>query len=127
VIRSTEERHIIIPSHEECEVLVGLGMRTQADGHTLLLGSPGLLRDERFASAARPPTGSAVCGVRPRAAASLTRKPASSAATGPSTEILSKPTYLRTMRRVARTPAQNRTAGRSIQRLGVGSVGVSFA
>ncbi len=47
VIRSTEERHISIPPHEECEVLVGLGMRTWADGRTLLLGSPGLLRAER--------------------------------------------------------------------------------
>ncbi|WP_297598543.1 manganese-exporting P-type ATPase CtpC [Mycobacterium sp.] len=47
VIRSTEERHITIPPHEECEVLVGLGMRTWADGRTLLLGSPGLLRSEK--------------------------------------------------------------------------------
>ncbi|OBH85255.1 copper-translocating P-type ATPase [Mycobacterium scrofulaceum] len=47
VIRSTEERHITIPPHEECEVLVGLGMRTWADGRTLLLGSPGLLRTEK--------------------------------------------------------------------------------
>jgi manganese/zinc-transporting P-type ATPase C len=47
VIRSTEERHILIPPHEECEVLVGLGMRTWADGRTLLLGSPGLLRSEK--------------------------------------------------------------------------------
>ncbi|GLP73570.1 copper-translocating P-type ATPase [Mycobacterium antarcticum] len=47
VIRSTEERHIAIPPHEECEVLVGLGMRTQADGRTLLLGSPSLLRNEK--------------------------------------------------------------------------------
>ena len=46
VIRSTEERHIAIPPHEECEVLVGLGMRTKADGRTLLLGSPQLLRQE---------------------------------------------------------------------------------
>ncbi|MEW1933989.1 cation-translocating P-type ATPase [Rhodococcus sp. NPDC079359] len=46
VIRSTEERHIVIPPHEECEVLVGLGMRTVADGRTLLLGSPSLLRSE---------------------------------------------------------------------------------
>jgi manganese/zinc-transporting P-type ATPase C len=46
VIRSTEERRIIIPPHEECEVLVGLGMRTWADGRTLLLGSPSLLRAE---------------------------------------------------------------------------------
>src|SRR6201997_5039696 len=47
VIRSTEERRIIIPPHEECEVLVGLGMRTWADGRTLLLGSPSLLRAEK--------------------------------------------------------------------------------
>ncbi len=47
VIRSTEERQITIPPHEECEVLVGLGMRTWADGRTLLLGSPGLLRAEQ--------------------------------------------------------------------------------
>lgn len=46
VIRSTQERHIEIPPHEECEVLVGLGMRTWADGRTLLLGSPSLLRQE---------------------------------------------------------------------------------
>ncbi|MFT4083972.1 MAG: cation-translocating P-type ATPase [Nocardioides sp.] len=46
VIRSTEERHIAIPPHEECEVLLGLGMRTQADGRTLLLGSPELLESE---------------------------------------------------------------------------------
>jgi manganese/zinc-transporting P-type ATPase C len=47
VIRSTEERHIAIPPHEECEVLVGLGMRTWADGRTLLLGSPSLLQREK--------------------------------------------------------------------------------
>ncbi|TGD85524.1 cation-translocating P-type ATPase [Mycolicibacterium sp. CH28] len=46
VIRSTEERRISIPPHEECEVLVGLGMRTRADGRTLLLGSGELLRRE---------------------------------------------------------------------------------
>jgi manganese/zinc-transporting P-type ATPase C len=46
VIRSTEERHISIPPHEECEVLVGLGMRTWADGRTLLLGSPSLFEAE---------------------------------------------------------------------------------
>src|ERR1700742_2739516 len=49
VIRSTEERHISIPPHEECEVLVGLGMRTWADGRTLLLGSPSLLKSENVA------------------------------------------------------------------------------
>ncbi|MGY4711297.1 heavy metal translocating P-type ATPase [Mycolicibacterium sp. CBM1] len=47
VIRSTEERRIMIPPHEECEVLVGLGMRTRADGRTLLLGSGELLRREK--------------------------------------------------------------------------------
>lgn len=47
VIRSTQERRIEIPPHEQCEVLVGLGMRTWADGRTLLLGSPSLLRREK--------------------------------------------------------------------------------
>lgn len=47
VIRSTEERRISVPPHEECEVVVGLGMRTRADGRTLLLGSPSLLRAEK--------------------------------------------------------------------------------
>ncbi|HEU0102718.1 MAG TPA: cation-translocating P-type ATPase [Mycobacteriales bacterium] len=46
VIRSTEERHIVIPPHEECEAVLGQGMRTQADGRTLLLGSAALLRAE---------------------------------------------------------------------------------
>ncbi|MDN7122828.1 cation-translocating P-type ATPase [Nocardioides sp. ChNu-153] len=49
VIRSTEERHIAIPEHEECEVLLGLGMRTIADGRTLLLGSTALLQREGIA------------------------------------------------------------------------------
>jgi len=47
VVRSTEDQHIVIPPHEECEVLVGLGMRTRADGRTLLLGSPSLLEQEK--------------------------------------------------------------------------------
>jgi cation-transporting P-type ATPase C len=46
VIRSTEERHITIPPHEECEALLGLGMRVQSDGRVLLLGSPELLRGQ---------------------------------------------------------------------------------
>jgi len=46
VIRSTEERHVFIPPHEECEVLLGLGMRTQADGRVLLLGSEALMAGE---------------------------------------------------------------------------------
>ncbi|MEE6164110.1 cation-translocating P-type ATPase [Mycolicibacterium sp. 120322] len=47
VIRSTRDRRIEIPPHEECEVLVGLGMRTRADGRTILLGSPSLLRQDK--------------------------------------------------------------------------------
>jgi cation-transporting P-type ATPase C len=46
VIRSTEERHIEIPPHEECEVLLGKGMRVQQDGRTLLIGSRELLRQQ---------------------------------------------------------------------------------
>ena len=46
LIRSTEERHIEIPSHEECEVLLGQGMRVEADGRILLIGSRELLRRE---------------------------------------------------------------------------------
>lgn len=46
VIRSTEERHIAIPTHEECEVLLGLGMRTFADGRVLLIGNLDLLTGE---------------------------------------------------------------------------------
>ena len=49
VIRSTEERHVFIPPHEECEVLLGLGMRTQADGRVLLLGSEALMAAEGVA------------------------------------------------------------------------------
>ena len=45
VIRSTTERHIVIPPHEECEVLLGLGMRNQADGRTMLLGSIEFMRE----------------------------------------------------------------------------------
>ena len=46
VIRSVEERHIEIPPHEECEVLLGQGMRVQQDGRTLLIGSRELLRSQ---------------------------------------------------------------------------------
>ncbi|GAA4389956.1 cation-translocating P-type ATPase [Tsukamurella soli] len=49
IIRSTRERHIAIPEHERCEVLLGLGMRTRADGRTLLLGNPELLTAEGVA------------------------------------------------------------------------------
>jgi len=43
VIRSTEERRIEIPPHEECEVLLGQGMRVHSDGRIILIGSPELL------------------------------------------------------------------------------------
>jgi manganese-transporting P-type ATPase C len=49
VIRSTKERRIEIPSHEECEVLLGQGMRVEADGRILLIGSRDLLRRENVA------------------------------------------------------------------------------
>lgn len=49
VIRSTEERHIQIPAHEECEVVVGMGMRTIAGNRTLLLGNRPLLESEGVA------------------------------------------------------------------------------
>ncbi len=47
VIRSTEERHIAIPPHEECEVLLGQGMRVQSDGRVLLIGSCELLKAQK--------------------------------------------------------------------------------
>ncbi|RZT86137.1 cation-transporting P-type ATPase C [Pseudonocardia sediminis] len=47
VIRSTEERRIEIPPHEECEVLLGQGMRVQSDGRVLLIGSVELLRKQK--------------------------------------------------------------------------------
>ncbi|WP_214365882.1 heavy metal translocating P-type ATPase [Pseudonocardia sp. H11422] len=47
VIRSTEERRIEIPPHEECEVLLGQGMRVQKDGRTMLIGSRELLRRQQ--------------------------------------------------------------------------------
>ena len=53
VIRSTEERRIEIPPHEQCEVLLGLGMRTRADGRTLLLGRLEFLRAEKVRISAR--------------------------------------------------------------------------
>ncbi|MBE8517331.1 cation-translocating P-type ATPase [Amycolatopsis sp. H6(2020)] len=46
VIRSTEERRIEIPPHEECAVLLGQGMRVQSDGRTILIGHAELLQDE---------------------------------------------------------------------------------
>ena len=43
VIRCTEERRIEIPPHEECEVLLGQGMRVHSDGRVILIGSRELL------------------------------------------------------------------------------------
>jgi cation-transporting P-type ATPase C len=47
VIRSTEERRIEIPPHEQCEVLLGQGMRVHSDGRVLLIGSRELLRRQK--------------------------------------------------------------------------------
>ena len=47
VIRSTEQRHITIPPHEECEALLGQGMRVHSDGRVLLLGSREFLRKQK--------------------------------------------------------------------------------
>jgi cation-transporting P-type ATPase C len=47
VIRSTEERRIEIPPHEECEVLLGQGMRVHSDGRVLLIGSRDLLHRQQ--------------------------------------------------------------------------------
>jgi cation-transporting P-type ATPase C len=49
VIRSTEERRIEIPPHEECQVLLGQGMRVETDGRVMLIGSEDLLRREDIA------------------------------------------------------------------------------
>jgi cation-transporting P-type ATPase C len=49
VIRSTEARRIEIPPHEECEVLLGQGMRVESDGRVMLIGSEDLLRRENIA------------------------------------------------------------------------------
>jgi cation-transporting P-type ATPase C len=49
VIRSTEERRIEIPPHEECAVLLGQGMRVESDGRVMLIGSEDLLRRENIA------------------------------------------------------------------------------
>jgi cation-transporting P-type ATPase C len=46
VIRSTEERRIQIPPHEECQVLLGQGMRVESDGRVMLVGSEELLRQQ---------------------------------------------------------------------------------
>lgn len=42
-MRHTEEQHIDIPIHEECEVLMGMGMRADLQGNRLVIGSPTLM------------------------------------------------------------------------------------
>lgn len=59
VIRSTEERHIAIPPHEQCEVLLGQGMRVHSDGRILLIGSRELLRQQNEGDPARAGLGTA--------------------------------------------------------------------
>ena len=44
VVRHTAERHIEIPLHEQCEVVLGMGMRADLQGNRLLVGSPSLMR-----------------------------------------------------------------------------------
>jgi cation-transporting P-type ATPase C len=46
VIRHTEEQHIEIPLHEECEVVLGMGMRADLQGNRVLVGSPTLMRQD---------------------------------------------------------------------------------
>ena len=43
VVRHTEQQRIEIPLHEECEVLLGLGVRADMQGNRVLLGSPRLM------------------------------------------------------------------------------------
>ncbi len=45
VVRHTAERRIEIPVHEECEVLLGQGVRADLHGNRLLVGSPRFLAD----------------------------------------------------------------------------------
>ncbi|HEX3605987.1 MAG TPA: cation-translocating P-type ATPase [Candidatus Dormibacteraeota bacterium] len=46
VVRHTAECRIEIPVHEECEVLLGQGVRADLHGNRLLVGSPQLLADD---------------------------------------------------------------------------------
>jgi manganese/zinc-transporting P-type ATPase C len=45
VVRHTRERELQIPEHEECELLVGRGMRADMRGNRILVGSRRLLDD----------------------------------------------------------------------------------
>lgn len=43
LVRHAEESHVEIPVHEECEVLIGMGMRADLAGNQILVGSPSLM------------------------------------------------------------------------------------
>ncbi|MGQ0623191.1 MAG: heavy metal translocating P-type ATPase [Sporichthyaceae bacterium] len=43
VLRHTTERHIEIPLHTMCEVVLGMGMRADLEGNRILVGSPALM------------------------------------------------------------------------------------
>lgn len=44
IVAHTEARHLHVPIHQACEVVLGMGMRAELDGTRLLVGSPALLR-----------------------------------------------------------------------------------
>lgn len=68
VIRSTEERRIEIPPHEQCEVLLGLGMRTRPTVAPCSSAASSSSARKRSASRRRPGSGSTGCAPpqRPR-------------------------------------------------------------
>ncbi|MGH8905101.1 MAG: heavy metal translocating P-type ATPase [Egibacteraceae bacterium] len=45
VVRHTEQRRIQIPVHEQCDVVLGMGMRADLQGNRLLVGSPRLMAE----------------------------------------------------------------------------------
>ncbi|MBI3978884.1 MAG: cation-translocating P-type ATPase [Chloroflexi bacterium] len=45
VVRHAEEREIEIPMHEECEVVIGMGVRADLQGNRILVGSARLLAE----------------------------------------------------------------------------------
>ncbi|MFD5653385.1 heavy metal translocating P-type ATPase [Streptomyces sp. NPDC127039] len=49
IVARTEEKHLHVPIHQACEVVLGMGMRAELDGSRLLVGSPALLRQHGVA------------------------------------------------------------------------------
>ncbi|WP_244943074.1 HAD family hydrolase [Streptomyces inhibens] len=43
IVARTEERHLQVPVHQTCEVVLGVGMRAELDDTRLLVDSPALL------------------------------------------------------------------------------------